>query len=620
MTWTGSRALCALLRTFALALGWLLLVRALLILQSGVWPSLPGTLGGDLAGALLLTLFLQITHGLLRALLVVALGFALYVAGMHLTAHGTLFQLAFIGKGVDSTFITGSLLNIYLLTLPGYLLLAWGLHRLHRRWVPRTPVHWLPLAATGAAVILVYTLSFPSLTTPANNVVASTLAQTPGALFNPLGAAIGDQATAVTPQLRERTNFFHQQVSGRDLSPAPNVLLILIEGLSGGYLPSVSRYHDLTPVVSLEALETTLEDLGFRVYQNVLSMERQTDRGTFTLVCGRYPDLRRPSEKLRSVALELATPDCLPEKLQAQGYFTAYWQAAPIQYMNKDEFMPRAGYLDVTGAEAFSTEGGPEGWGPPDPVFFDDIAGRLRAVDSRHRPWFVTTLNVGTHHPFNIGTRGEQNLAEDIDTDDNEGLLPLPIVQPQTPRQNAMKVMAHSLGEFLRALEADGLLDNTMVVVTSDESGGFIRDDHETLPLNNNVGMLAIRPAPQDSLDYYAPDTALVTQLDIPITILDAAGYGSRAGGMIGASLLAMQKLPPRDIMLADTYTGMKYFLHSEGSLMACTELMTRCSTWQFASERIFGTLEETDEEPFLTLEERLALVEDATRLAAEDN
>lgn len=616
---TGNRASLAacFIRTFFLAWIWLAVIRGLLIIQSGVLPSLPGTLGGDIAGAFLLAVLLHLSAGVVRALLIAALGVALYVAGMHLTAHGTLFQLASAGKGMDSTFITGSLLNIYLITLPGYLTLAWLLHWLHRKWVPATEPAPVLLITSAVLVTGLYTLSFPSLTTPANNVVASTVAQVPGALLNPVGTAIGDETTELSEQLDRRTNFFHQQTSNFQNPEPPNVLLIMIEGLSGGYLPKVSQYHNLQPIVSLNTLEATFDAFGFRVYNNVLSMERQTDRGTFALVCGRYPDLRRASEKMLAVAEDKANPDCLPEKLKAQGYTTAYWQAAPIEYMKKDQFMPRAGYESVTGAEAFAHEQEQEGWGPPDPTFFPDIAERLGELDSQPGPWFVTTLNVGTHHPFNIGTEAEQELeAEQAKQSPDEETTGLPAAQ--VARKKAMVVMANSLERFLTQLEQEGLLDKTLVIVTSDESGGFVRDDHETLPLNSNLGVLAIRSPGRPDLSDFAPENRIVAQFDIPMTILDATGHGHLAGNMLGRSLLSEPTEPARDLMLADTYTGMKYFLRESGTLLACTELTTRCSNWAFDPDRLFGSLQQSEDEPFLSLDERLALLEKATLLTPE--
>ena len=596
--------------TLALALVWLLLVRAGFILQSGVWPSLPGTVGGDLAGAFILAVLLTLASGPPRAALVLLLGGAAYVAGMHLTAHGTLFQLTFAGKSLDPTFITGSLLNVYLILLPFYIFFAWVLHRAHRKLVPEPPRGSAGLVGAVVAVVFVYSLSFPSLTTPANNLVASFFSQIPGAILNPLGIAIGDEALESDKKLQQKTNFFHQQITSRPTENNPNVLLIMIEGLSGGYFPEVSRYHDLKPTVTLEDLEKTLKNKDFRIYFNTLSMERQTDRGTYAIICGRYPDFRRASDKMVNVAEGRTTPDCLPGKLRDNGYYTAYWQAAPIEFMQKDKFMPKAGFIDVTGAEEFESQEIIEGWGPPDPQYFRNITERLSDLNQQTSPWFVTLLNVGTHHPFDIGEDAEKELESGTDSGnpEDEGLI-----EPQEARRQAMKVMEKTLGTFLEELETNGVLDNTLVILTSDESGGFVREDHETMPLNNNVGVLAIRPPDPDDLSGYASEKAITAQLDVPLTILDAAGYGDQAGDMIGRSLLVNNDRKRRDIMLADTYTGLKYFLRETGQLLVCTELMTTCTSWAFDPDRVFGSFRETDEPPFLELEERLALFESAT-------
>ncbi|WP_297792380.1 LTA synthase family protein [uncultured Marinobacter sp.] len=600
------------LLTWLLAFGWLLVVRAGHILQSGVWPSPLGTLLGDLAGAFILAVLLTITSGRFRAVLVVMLGAAAYVAGMHLMAHGTLFQLALAGKGMNPTFISGSLLNVYLTLLPVYIAFAWTLHKTHRVLVPQPPRAHTALTTSAVAVVFVYAISFPSLTTPANNVVASAFAQIPGAIVNPVGTAISDEAVDTDESLEARTNFFHQQITSRPNANSPNVLLIMIEGLSGGYLPSISSYHGLEPAVTLEHLESMLTDRGFRLYRNMLSMERQTDRGTFAILCGRYPDFRRPSNKMLDVAEERTNPDCLPSKLRDNGYYTAYWQAAPIAYMKKDKFMPRAGFMDVTGAGHLGNQEEIDGWGPPDPIYFKDVATRLEKLDQETSPWFVTLLNVGTHHPFNIGQKAEQEITND-ETETEGDSSEASMVQPQQARRNAMKVMEKSLGDFLEQLETAGTLDNTLIILTSDESGGFVRSDHETLPLNSNLGVLALRPPEQSDLSRYAHQNAITAQLDIPMTILDATGLGDQAGEMIGRSLLALNDRKRRDIMLADTYTGLKYFLRESGQLLACTEMLARCTSWSFNPKRVFGSFQESDKPPFLSLEERLALFEDAS-------
>lgn len=603
-------------KTLLLAFCWLVAVRASYILQSGVWPDAVVMVVSDLAGAFILAVLLTVTAGAARALLVIVLGCAAFVAGMHLTVHGTLFQLSLIGKGVDPTFVTGSLVNVHSLWLPVYILLAWLLHRLHRRIETETPL----ASNTGRLALavlatVVYGISFQSLTTPANNLVASFFSQIPGALIAPVSSSPPTEAqSAEAPEdAPEGASFFSHQVAAPVVEERPNVLLIMVEGMSGGYFPSLSDYHKLDPAVELASLEKNLRQHGFRIYRNALSMERQTDRGTFAILCGKYPDFRRQSRKMVDVAEDRASVDCMPERLKEHGYHTAYWQAAPLDYMQKDAFMPKAGFSDVSGAGVFNgPEDEVEGWGPPDPVYFDNIAQRLRQLDSQTSPWLVTLLNVGTHHPFNIGEKRQEQEEREKQKADGELDAGDITPEPQEARRMAMKIMEESLNEFLDGLAADGILEDTLVIITSDESSGFIRKDHETLPLNSNVGVLAVRPPGGDSLERYADRDQIVAQIDIPPTILDVTGFSRKTGDMIGRSLLVKQQSHPRDLLLADTYTGLKYFLRESGQLLSCSELMTNCNTWRFDPRRVFGSLEQTEAEPFLTFEERTALFDRA--------
>lgn len=586
--------------SFGLALAWLLILRVSFILTSGVWPTWPAALFADIAGAVILAVLLNLAaHWLPRTLLVVALGLFSFSAGMHLGAHGTLPKIALVSKSADPVFLSSSLFNAHLLLLPLYLGFAWLLARLHRASVTLPTRHWRWQLLAVPLVMAGYSLSLPSLTTPANNIVASFLTQIPASAVAPATSNVGEALAASEPPDGDR--FFDQQARGDAVSNPPNVLLIMIEGLSAGYFPDVSGYHGLEPVISLKGFERTLDEMGFRLYRNVVSMERQTDRGSFALLCGQYPDFQRISTKMRDVAEERAFPLCMPEILKNRGYHTAYWQAAPLAYMYKDEFMPRAGFADATGAETFGSEEEIEGWGPPDPEYFAGIGERLRSLHQSSRPWMVTLLNVGTHHPFDTG-------EEKPGADSTEEAALRAAAEPQQARRKAMNVMADSLTELLETLSADGVLDNTLVILTSDESGGFVREDQASTPLNNNMGMLAIRPPRGDSLDRYADRNRLVVQLDIPLTIVDVAGAASEATTMTGRSLLVTRGSEDRELLLADIYTGMKYFLRESGQLLACTESLLRCNTWSFEPDRLFGSLTPSAIEPFIPLEDRLAL------------
>ncbi|MGM0571126.1 LTA synthase family protein [Marinobacter sp.] len=594
--------------TVLLAFFWLLVVRLCFFLQSGVWPETGRLLLSDAAGAVALAGLLILARFFwLRVALVIALGSLMTAAAMHLAAHGTYPRLSMLSKGTDPVFLASSVLNSQLLMLPLYLGLAWLLVRIYR-WLVPIP----PRRVTFAALMVLlstglYLAASHSLTTSRNNVVLGFLAQIPTAVMAPAGSLVGESVVNETAPDRSQTEreFFEAEVAGPDVPEPPNVLLIMVEGLSAGYFPSISEYHGLTPVVSLPALEDKLAGKGFRLYRNTLSMERQTDRGTFAILCGQYPDFQRLSTKMQDVAEGEAFPLCMPELLRAHGYTTAYWQAAPLSYMSKDRFMPRAGFTRVTGSEAFEQGGEkPEGWGPPDPVYFANVAERLQELDRQTDRWLVTLLNVGTHHPFDTG-------GENADGEDSQDPLP---TEPLKARRNALRVMEQSLIDFLDDLEAAGVLDNTLVILTSDESGGFVRQDQESFPLNGNTGVLAVRPPRAEALEQYADRDRIVAQLDLPLTILDATGASEPPLTMTGRSLLS-RDTAPRDLLLADTYTGMKFFLRESGELLACTESLLRCETWAFEPGRLFGTLTPTDNEPFLTLAQRLRLFGESARL-----
>lgn len=278
--------------------------------------------------------------------------------------------------------------------------------------------------------------------------------------------------------------------------------------------------------------------------------------------------------------------------------------------------MPRIGFTSVAGAESITSEDDVKGWGPPDPVYFPEITERIQALDAKAGRWFVTLLNVGTHHPFDVEDSAPSQ-ARDPATDNSSALTP---TDPQEARRLAMAVMEEALGDFLRTLAADGILENTLVIITSDESGGFVRQNQDDKPLNNNAGVLAIRPPDAIAMEQFADRDRIVAQLDVPLTILDATGLGDKAGNMIGRSLLVPDDDVNRDLLLADTYTGLKYFIRESGVMLACTELLIRCDTWTFDPKRLFGSLQPVDREPFLTLEERLALFQDSAWMQPADD
>lgn len=601
------------LQSLLLAFAWLLLMRALLLLHSGIWPNPIWMLTADVVGALVLTLLLSLARSpWLRVSLVMLVGVAFYAAGEHIGAHGTIFRIAHVGRMADPVFLGSSVATPWLLLLPVYCLLGYLLHRLHERIgcpPPARPFRWL---AAGVACITAYGLAVTSLTYPANNVIVSAIAQVPG--------TVSGLQRPPTPEEIEPINagieslFFHREVRGERVEDPPNILVVMIEGMSAAYLPKVAEYHGLSPAVTLRGLERQLERRGFRIYRNVLSMQRQTDRGSYPPLCGAYPRLALVGSEMTDVARGRADPACVPAVLKRHGYSTGYLQAAPLEYMNKERFMPRAGFQQVNGAGYFGTrQEEEEGWGPDDDVFFAGAIDWLRELDAVEGPWFAVTLNAGTHHPFPVhadeGTGNGEYTVTSAGSGEGTGET-----KTRPDRQTAFSVMGRELAGFLDGLSAADLLDETLVIITSDEAGGFLRGEEGPRVLDGNFGVLAVRPAGGGSPEDLAERDALVATLDIALTSLDAAGVAGSSGearAMIGRSLLVTEPEVTRGLLLGDAYAGHTIFLLEAGELMACGQTLIRCTTWRFSPGRLYGTL--TQEEaalPFLEFRTRRRLAE----------
>lgn len=590
-------------RSLALAFGWLLVMRGALVLHSGVWPEPFAMVLSDITGALLLVVFLYlIRKRIMRTILVLMLGFAFFAAGEHLNTHGTLFRIIHIGQAIEPVFVSASVIHPRLLLLPFYCAMVWVLVWLHDRLVPVVPRVCTRILTAAGTVIIGHLLATFSLTLPSNNVVASALSQIPASILRLERPPTSLDDSIVVDDADMEDRFFHREVAEPEIGSAPNILLIMIESLSSGYFPDVSEYHGLQPVVQLEELENGLKAHGFRIYRNMLSLQRQTDRGTYPLLCGDYPRIAATTSKMTDIAEGEAAPRCLPELLADAGYQTAYWQAAPLEFMSKNESMHRIGFEIVQGNESFPDEANGEGWGPPDSIYFPEMARRLQELHAGFLPWFVAMLNVGTHHPFAV-----ENNEKDDDT-------VIPSASPEERQENrriAMHEMERALLGFLETLSSRGILNDTLVLITSDEGGGFLRPDGAVKPLDGNFGALAVRPPDRMSLESFADRDAIVSQLDVPLTVLDLIGP-TAADNMMGRSLLVRNSNTERGLLLGDAYSGNQYLLLERGRMLACTEALLQCTTLGFDPHRLFGSLEVVDEVPMLDLRTRRALVKRA--------
>ena len=305
---------------------------------------------------------------------------------------------------------------------------------------------------------------------------------------------------------------------------SPNVLLVVLEGIPGGYLPRNVDFVDGASDFSMPKTGRWAER-GLRV-PNFLAHRNQTINGLYSMLCADYPRLSDGTLITQELLSDpsAASRDTLPNLLARNGYSTTYLQAAGLRFMDKDRFMKLIGFEEVLGEEWFAS--GPSifftHWGINDRDFFLQSLKKVEELNERRRrsrargksaPWFLTLLTVGTHHPY----------ALPDDYKGGEGL---------SPKLRSVAFLDEALDLFLSHLEREGVLEDTLVLVTSDESHGM----NANILLAGNWGLcFALLPEKETTKDRLNP--GLFGLVDIPLSILDYVGLTASADALGGRSI-----------------------------------------------------------------------------------
>jgi hypothetical protein len=475
----------------------------------------------------------------------------------HIRELGSMAKLTYAGNIADPTFLFGSGLAF---SHPMVLLLV-VIVSCAVVWVspqrPRIEGVWLLVLAAvvifGAAAVLPRDRQI-SEWRQTNVVVAQT--------SRPVAAASG----RVDPRA-SRHRAVPADLGGEstiDLSRrASNVLLIILEGVSGAYLPSLRNRHGETNPINMPHLDQVAEK-GLS-WSTFINHQRQTNRGEYAILCGDYPKLVGGEPKMTEL-IGAGRLDCLPAILQDLGYATAYLQAAPMSYMMKDQFMPQAGFEIAVGDSYFENSYHRNHWGIDDLAFFEQSLGMLEQLRREERPWFLTLLTVGTHHPFNAPESFQSNYEHGSDG-------------------WAMDYLDRAVGFFIQELEDLGILEDTLVLIASDESRE--KKPHasdEVSMLSQSWGFLIVLTPSGDSGVVDVP----FMQLDLPISVLDYLDLPDPSNRLGGRSVFR-KYATARDLFWGNTYLDLAGGLSSTGELVLCDGAFRTCSRVQLGATTLFS-------------------------------
>lgn len=476
------------------------------------------------------TLLLCKVHPILGGLMLLLLG-VLHTANMEMVlALQTVVRLEVASYGVEKTFLKGSALQPtflwYGLTLlgSGALLVAlWGNVPVLRAAIP------LALLLAGVLLLL--------LATPLPIYGRS---WTDGSLaWRSLTRTLLDR-TAVPPPTVETTEQGVRRDAEEEVKvPAPNVLLLVLEGVPGAYVQGSQTVTRVAYPLKMERLSKIAEES--LLFPNALAPNQQTIRGLYTLLTGDYPHLDMSTPKAYSY-LDLEgdrRPRGLPRTLNAAGYRTLFLEAAHLDYMAKGRIMQALGFEQVLGTGYFDHSYARSGWGPDDRAFYEGALGLLEELKNGEEPWFLTLLNVGSHHPYVL----PEGFAGEF----------------QSRKLAAVEYLDRSVGSFYEAAKERGLLENTLLLIVSDESHGVVG-----VPFGEYWPVLMVQgPGIEAGVRRYR-----VGQIDVAWTILSQLGIAEESGMIPRHNIL--QGAPDRHFYFGpfvSADSGLVYELFGNGKI-----------------------------------------------------
>ena len=450
----------------------------------------------------------------------------------HILANGANMDIAFSKYLTDTTFLSGSVFtpDLGLLVALSTGVFYFGVVYLEKLQKGQTPI-FPEFKTPGLSVGILSALSTVLLLLIPVTLVNASWKQI-NFLEENIKTYIGEINTGKT-QITENTEIrdllYYQDLSGQTIlstSRKKNVVLILIEGISEMHLS-----QGLMPW--LEKSRNNLFHLP-----KYIANQRQTNRGLYSVLCGRYPNFIDKAVKADIVNSDGSLYPCLPQLLNESGYHTVFMQSAVLSFMRKDLFASAVGFNEYFGDKSYKSFHNRSDWGVDDLTLYEHAREKMSELGSKDKPWFLTLLTSGTHHPYN---------------------------NPDGPNTNegAIAYADKSIAKFIEWAASDDLMKDTLFIISSDEASSSNKLDSKNFISSNWAPLVVI----DDKIDSRINQNVF-SQVDIPLSILDYLSFPIPAN-LNGRSIFR-QYATPRTIYFANVYTGLLFSLTGDNEIIIC--------------------------------------------------
>ncbi|HEX5624653.1 MAG TPA: LTA synthase family protein [Saprospiraceae bacterium] len=214
----------------------------------------------------------------------------------------------------------------------------------------------------------------------------------------------------------------------------PNIVLVLMEGLSARFMGAYGDTQQLTP-----NLDSLSRHSWF--FRNAYSTGIHTNHGVFSTLYG-FPAVKRPL--LNSPIRQFSG---MPKVLHDLGYRNLFFCTHTEVFDNFGAFLPANGFDELYSLEDYPEDQIVGPWGVPDDYLFSRSLERLRQLDSS-QPFFATILTNSNHKPYVLPAHFQSDI--------------------KNPELKAVKYSDWAIGEFLKQIKHQSWYDRTLFVFMAD--------------------------------------------------------------------------------------------------------------------------------------------------------
>ncbi len=241
----------------------------------------------------------------------------------------------------------------------------------------------------------------------------------------------------------------YREVIGSNQKPKYNIVLVLMESMSGNYMGTFGNKLNLTP-----NLDSLTQCSWF--FKQGYSAGIHTNNGIFSSLYS-FPALKRTRPM---AAIPTREYSGLPYALKKLGYQNLFFSSHDENFDNLSTFIPVNHFHKLYSAKDYPSEKLIGTFGVPDDYLFEFATAELGKQKS---PFFATILTTSNHDPYDIPEYFKSNQTE-IDL-------------------KAVNYADWSIGEFLKKAHKETWFNNTLFIFVSDH-GLVVGDNPYDLPLS----------------------------------------------------------------------------------------------------------------------------------------